>query len=220
MIGKDDLCVSSKDINEIGFEGCKKFFYDKTSPDNNQYKCTECLQGYALAYNEYKCLLNLNSNLEFINGCLNASYNSDKKIYECIKCNSEYIYILNEQKCLSKEETNLSSYCSEANNTGIKDIPKYSCIKCRYNEFIKISDTSKNIYDCENPALDFYLTNCAIASKNSNDDKECSGCKYGLSLFFDNQSRKNRCPDSCKSDSYLIYNFCPKCDDIYYGNFQ
>ena len=218
IIGKDDLCVSSRDINEIGFKECIKFYYDKTSPDNNQYKCTECLQGYTLVYNEYKCLLNLNSNLEFINGCLNASYNSDKKIYECIKCDSEFIYILNEQKCLSKEETNLSSYCSEANNTGTKDIPKYSCINCRHNNYIKIRDTSKNIYDCENPALDFYLTNCAIASKNSNGDKECSGCKYGLSLYFDNQSSKNRCPDSCKSDSYLIYNFCPKCDDIYYGN--
>ena len=218
IIGKDDLCVSSRDINEIGFKGCIKFYYDKTSPDNNQYKCTECLQDYTLVYNEYKCLLNLNSNLEFINGCLNASYNSDKKIYECIKCDSEFIYILNEQKCLSKEETNLSSYCSEANNTGTKDIPKYSCINCRHNNYIKIRDTSKNIYDCENPALDFYLTNCAIASKNSNGDKECSGCKYGLSLYFDNQSSKNRCPDSCKSDSYLIYNFCPKCDDIYYGN--
>ena len=121
------------------------------------------MQSYSFVYNEYKCLLNSNSDIEFINGCLNASYNSDKKIYECIKCDSVYIYILNEKKCLTKEETNLSNYCSEANNTGTKDIPKYSCINCRHNIYIKIHDNSKNIYDCENPLLNYDLTNCAIA---------------------------------------------------------
>ena len=216
IIGKDDICVSSEDTDEIGFEGCEELYYDK---DNNKYKCTNCSQSYALVYNEYKCLPNSNSEIESITGCLNASYNSDKDIYECITCEPGYIYILNENKCLTGEESNLTFFCSKANNTGTKDMPKYSCVNCLIDIlFIKIFDYKTNKYDCEFPFFEPDLTNCVTATKNYLGRKNCEECKYGLSKYYDTTLLKTRCPDSCKNGSFLIYNFCYECDDVYYGN--
>ena len=209
---KDDKCVMCNQIDELGGNGCLECYNDKSSKDNIQYKCTKCYNNnYAYIDNQYKCLPNSDTNIEYLSGCINAIYNSNKKKYECLKCNSNYIYILNEKKCLKPEEANLNSFCKEANNTGNEQKSSYSCINCQSNNYVKVSD-NQNKVNCSEKKGD--LIYCLEAIKDENGKIKCKKCLHDY-LF---QEEQNKCTSMCDADSFLKYNWCRKCDDIYYGN--
>ena len=217
QLGKDDKCVSCKEIDEIGGEVCNKCTYDKTFPLNNGYKCTECSdkKEYATVETEYKCILNSDSSKGNIIGCLKAEYNSTTGKYECIKCHSGYLYVANEKKCIDIKETNLSSSCDEAENIGNREKPIYSCAKCSDRPFIYTLEDA-NIRSCEIASNE--LNNCLLASKTNEGETICTKCKYGLQIYFNSTLNKKMCPLSCENGSFLLYKSCHKCDDYLYGN--
>jgi len=215
QLGKDDKCVSCKEIDEIGGEVCNKCTYDKTFPLNNGYKCTECSDDkrYAKVETEYKCLLNSDSGKGNIIGCLKAEYNSTIGKYECIQCHSGYLYVANEKKCIDKKETNLSFDCDEAENISNGEKPIYSCVKCLDRPYIYTLEDA-NIRNCSSDEL----TNCLLASRTNEGEMICTQCKYGLELYLNSTINKNMCPLSCENGYFLLYKSCHKCDDFLYGN--
>ena len=220
IIGENDKCVSCQDIEEIGGNRCAECYYDKSSPEDAKYKCTVCsdYNKYTFIENEYKCVDNTNSADIFFYGCLIATYNTDKNKYECLLCNFGYIYISDEKKCLTPTEINLNSKCSEAKNIGTEDNPKYTCLKCTLNTlntYIKITDP-QNIANCESP--NEQLNNCLEANKDENENVECTKCNYNLDLYYDETYKQKICSKLCEDDSFYLYTFCFKCDDIIFGN--
>ena len=215
IIGKDDKCISCQNIDEIGGNGCAYCYYDNISLDNNKYKCTRCSgDNFTFIENQNKCLDNTNSYNEYLNGCINATYNTEKNKYECNQCKLFYIYISNEKKCLEQKNTNLGFGCSKAINIGTQENPIYTCINCLVDELVKIKDT-QNITYC---GFSENLINCLEATKDENGKIECTKCNYNLDLYYDKKHNQTICSKLCEDDSFFLYSSCFKCDDILYGN--
>ena len=215
IIGKDDKCISCQNIDEIGGNGCAYCYYDNISLDNNKYKCTRCSgDNFTFIENQNKCVDNTNSYNEYLNGCINATYNTEKNKYECNQCKLFYIYISNEKKCLEQKDTNLGFGCSKAINIGTQENPIYTCINCLVDELVKIKDT-QNITYC---GFSENLINCLEATKDENGKIECTKCNYNLDLYYDKKHNQTICSKLCEDDSFFLYSSCFKCDDILYGN--
>ena len=220
ILGKDDKCISCSESAEIGYEGCNTCYYDKSS---SKYKCTECSQSifseskFVYVENEYKCIDASNPDLEYMKGCVNATYNSNKKKYECLLCDIFYPYLSNEKRCLVPQTDDINYLCYEANNIGTEDNPIYSCIKCLDDMIPKIKYKTNKVA-CEAILGVVGLSNCIEGTKNENGAIECTKCNFGLTRTYDEINKKMVCPDSCGSDSFLLYKHCHKCDDKLFGN--
>ena len=220
ILGKDDKCISCSESAEIGYEGCNNCYYDKSS---SKYKCTECSQSifseskFVYVENEYKCIDASNPDLEYMKGCVNATYNSNKKKYECLLCDIFYPYLSNEKRCLVPQTDDINYLCYEANNIGTEDNPIYSCLKCLDDMIPKIKYKTNKVA-CEAILGVVGLSNCIEGTKNENGAIECTKCNFDLRLTYDEINKKMICPDSCGSDSFLLYKHCHKCDDKLFGN--
>ena len=129
IVGKDDQCVRCQDIQEIGGEGCIKCSFDKYISQN--YQCYRCLgdtrntweravdniKNYAYINNLYQCLPNINTNLSYLEGCLDAKFDLKSKKYLCFNCKPEYIPIINDGSCILPAVAKLSFNCREAENS-------------------------------------------------------------------------------------------------------
>ena len=230
IVGKDDQCVRCQDIQEIGGQGCIKCYLDRYNTQD--YRCSRCLgdtrytweravdnvKNYAFVYNTYQCLSNINKDPNYLNGCLEARYDSISNKYLCFICKPEYIPIINDRSCILPEEAGLSSNCKEAINIKTEQNPKYSCLSCKYNYLnIYVEVTNHlGIMDCENQINELY--NCIEATKDENGKKQCIRCKSDFQFIDSDEYQQKICDSQCEPLSFYKINWCRKCDDKYYGN--
>ena len=229
IVGKDDQCVRCQDIQEIGGVGCIKCSFDKYN--TQEYQCYRCLgdtrytweravdnvKNYAFIYNKYQCLLNTNSDPKYLNGCLEARYDSINNKYLCSICKPEYIPIINDRSCVLPQEANLSSNCKEAKNIGTEQIPIYTCLICKFYRLYYVEVTNHlGIMNCENRENELY--NCLVATKSEDGKKQCTRCVSDFQFIDSSTYNQKVCDNQCEPLSFYRFNCCRKCNDYYYGN--
>ena len=262
IIGKNERCVRCHDIINIGGKGCIECSYNKY---NDKYLCSRCLgdtrglkkcdncpipnfyedpiKDYAYITNEFKCLLNTEYYPEYLNGCLQAKYNSFTKKYECQICKPEFIPISDERSCRKPEDINLNSDCILAKTLITSKGKLYTCLQCKFGlenwnffsylgviyfrDKIKITTAYLEYWNAK--VVNYLgqmncsyqidkLENCLKAKEDIYGNKKCTKCIYNYPFKYSSKYEKEICYNKCRPYSFAKFKWCYFCDDQYYGN--
>ena len=216
IIGKDDKCVSCQDIDEIGGYGCAHCYYDKSFLDNNKYKCTSCSNyNFVFIENQYKCVDNTNSSDEYIYGCINATYNTNKGRYECNQCKLFYTHISNEKKCLYYDKIQnqtthsklcgddsffLYSSCFKCDDILFGNPGCLSSSKCFFNTYynqIECNECKEGYFESFEECLHCSMKNlgCRKCNNSTMNNFKCDECFSGYALNSSNLCELIKCEE-------------------------
>ena len=179
----------------------------KYNEDIQKYECLQCLNDWSsYIINTLQCLHTDDvdtDNRKYIDGCVEAIYDENKKKYECSKCKEMYTYLSNEKSCLFSNQ--YIPYCLEARSID----SSFFCDKYQDNTVLFTYDSNDKKY-CYSREDNLVL--CSEGKNGEDDEYICTKC-------VENSKPNDLGICECDNDFFSYDNkWCYKCDDENMGN--